>query len=91
MNPDKVRSLLQGMAAINRILETETHGDQYFEAVTARFRDNLIMAGTGLSYAFNAEAETQDDMRAVQVEDDEDTRELPVVRIFNVNGIEVSR
>lgn len=81
MSADKIKTLLLGMASINKLLAAETAGDGYFEAVIDRMNDTLIMAGVGLNSMLRATEETQE-FEALIVENLADTKELPVVRIY---------
>lgn len=48
MRLDRIKTLLMGMASINRMLIEETIGDAYWDAVTEEFTTYLSFAGTQL-------------------------------------------
>lgn len=85
MDAQKIKTLLVGMAALNRQLAIETKGDGYFDAVVDRFATNLIMAGTGLQGLLRADDDTAE-MEPVIVENIADTREFPKVTVYDEQG-----
>ena len=85
MNSDKVKTLLLGMASINKMLAQETVGDGLFEAVTDRMSDTLIMGATALASILRSTDETEE-FEALVIENGTDTREFPAVVVYDVNG-----
>ena len=90
MNTDKIKTLLIGMASINRMLAQETIGDGLFEAVTDRMSDSLIMAATALGYARRATDDTEEFAALVVSNDPGDTKEVERVVLYDANGLEVA-
>lgn len=83
MNPQRIKTALQGIASIVAILERETSDSPLFGAIVDRFADTLIMAGTELDAIYRSDPEatqeiaraksvgvdTETDMEAVVIED----------------------
>lgn len=86
MNSDKVKTLLLGMASINRLLAQETVGDGLFEAVTDRMSDTLIMGATALASVLRSTDDTEEFEPLLAVENGTDTREFPAVVVYEVDG-----
>jgi hypothetical protein len=78
MNANKIKTLLLGMASINRMLIEETAGDDYWNAITDEFNTYLSFAGTELQALYAQDADTEE-FEALIVENFEDTREIPAV------------
>lgn len=85
MNTDKIKTLLLGMASINKMLTEETKGDEYFEAVVDRFMTDLIMAGTGLSALLRSEMDT-DEFEPLIIENMAETKEFPPIVVYGADG-----
>lgn len=71
MKADKIKTLLLGMASINKLLADETSADPYFNAVVDRFAVDLKFAGQGLEWLYRADADTEE-FEALTVETTED-------------------
>lgn len=93
MNRDKIKTLLLGIASINRMLIEETNGNDFWDAVTDELSFYIRAAGVELEDMYRkaalAEADTEE-FAPVIVGNFVDTREIPAVVVYDAEGRKVS-